>query len=86
MALDLATVARRILAAHPQELPMKLHIESMTCGGCARSVTATVKDIDPAATVDIDLPTKTVQIQSAQPLARFTQALDEAGFPPQVEG
>ena len=65
---------------------MKLHIESMTCGGCARSVTATVKEIDPAAVIEIDVPSKTVQIQSAQPLERFTQALDEAGFPPQVEG
>ncbi len=64
---------------------MKLHIESMTCGGCARSVTATVKAIDPAAVVEIDVPAKTVQIQSSQPLERFTQALDEAGFPPQVQ-
>ncbi|MGE8279749.1 MAG: heavy-metal-associated domain-containing protein [Stenotrophomonas sp.] len=62
---------------------MKLHIESMTCGGCARSVTATVKDVDPAATVEIDLPTKTVQIQSSQAPEAFTKALDEAGFPPQ---
>ena len=62
---------------------MKLHIEGMTCGGCARSVTATVKDVDPAATVEIDLPSKTVQIQSSQPLESFTKALEEAGFPAQ---
>jgi len=60
---------------------MKLHIENMTCGGCARSVTATVKDVDPAATVEIDLPGKRVRIESAQPAERFTQALDDAGFP-----
>ncbi len=60
---------------------MKLHIESMTCGGCARSVTATVKDVDPAATVAIDLASKEVKIESSQPVEKFTKALDEAGFP-----
>ncbi|WP_313274671.1 heavy-metal-associated domain-containing protein [Stenotrophomonas sp.] len=60
---------------------MKLHIESMTCGGCARSVTATVKDVDPAATVDIDLASKEVKIESSQPVEKFTKALDEACFP-----
>ena len=31
---------------------MKLLIENMTCGGCARGVTATIQDIDPNAKVD----------------------------------
>lgn len=60
---------------------MNLHIDTMTCGGCARSVTAAIKDVDPAATVEIDLPARRVRIESAQPAARFTRALDEAGFP-----
>ena len=64
---------------------MNLHIENMTCGGCARSVTAAIKDVDPAATVTIDLASKRVHIESAQPAERFTAALDDAGFPPQVE-
>ena len=62
---------------------MKLHIESMTCGGCARSVTATIKDVDPAATVDIDLPGRNVKIESSQPVESFTKVLAEAGFPAQ---
>ena len=60
---------------------MKLHIEGMTCGGCARSVTAAVKDVDPAATVDIDLPGRNVKIESSLPVESFTKALEEAGFP-----
>lgn len=64
---------------------MKLHIDSMTCGGCARSVTAAIKDVDPAATVQIDVPAKRVQIQSSQPRERFITALEEAGFPPQPQ-
>ncbi len=62
---------------------MQLLIENMTCGGCARSVTATIKDVDADATIDIDLPSKRVRIESTQPAERFTQALDEAGFPAQ---
>lgn len=61
---------------------MKLHIESMTCGGCARSVTAALKAVDPDATVEIDLPGKNVKIESSQPVESFTKALEEAGFPP----
>lgn len=64
---------------------MNLHIENMTCGGCARSVTATVKEVDPAAAIEIDLSARRVRIESAQPAERFTSALDEAGFPPQLE-
>jgi len=60
---------------------MKLHIESMTCGGCARSVTAAIKDVDPAATVDIDLPGRNVKIESSQPVENFTKALEDVGFP-----
>ncbi|MCL7714554.1 heavy-metal-associated domain-containing protein [Stenotrophomonas mori] len=60
---------------------MKLHIDGMTCGGCARSVTATIKDVDAAASVEIELPTKQVNITSTLPVERFTRALDEAGFP-----
>ncbi len=62
---------------------MQLHIENMTCGGCACSVTATIKEVDAGAAVEIDLPAKRVRIESAQPAERFTQALDEAGFPAQ---
>ncbi|WP_282272742.1 heavy-metal-associated domain-containing protein [Stenotrophomonas sp. PS02298] len=60
---------------------MKLHIESMTCGGCARSVTAAIKDVDPAATVDIDLPGRNVKIESSQPVESLTKALEDVGFP-----
>lgn len=62
---------------------MQLHIENMTCRGCARSVTATIREVDADATVEIDLPGKIVKIESAQSAERFTQALDEAGFPAQ---
>lgn len=60
---------------------MKFQIDSMTCGGCARSVTATIKDIDASATVDIDLTSKIVTVNSAQTAQAFASALDAVGFP-----
>ncbi len=45
---------------------MKLLIENMTCGGCARGVTATIQDVDPNAKVDVDLATKIVTVESSE--------------------
>lgn len=61
---------------------MKFEIANMTCGGCARSVTATIKDLDPNAQVDIDVATKLVNVQSSATLEQLTKALTEDGFPP----
>ncbi|ENW96393.1 heavy-metal-associated domain-containing protein [Acinetobacter sp. NIPH 298] len=64
---------------------MKLLIENMTCGGCARGVTATIQDIDPNAKVDIDLATKLVSVETTESLDKITVALAEDGFPAQVQ-
>ena len=59
---------------------MKFKIENMTCGGCARSVTATVKDVDANAVVNIDIASKIVELDTAQ-LDAVLKALDDDGFP-----
>ncbi len=64
---------------------MKLFIENMTCGGCARGVTATIQDIDPNAKVDVDLATKIVTVESSESVDKITEALEEDGFPAQVQ-
>ena len=33
----------------PKELPMRFHIENMTCGGCARGVTKAIQSVDAEA-------------------------------------
>lgn len=63
---------------------MKLRIENMTCGGCARSVTATVKDADVSATVEIDVATKLVEISNVANEQKILDALAEDGFPAEV--
>ena len=57
-------------------------LPSMTCGHCVRTVTETVQRVDAAATVQIDLPSHQVHIESAQPAAAFMAALTEEGYPP----
>lgn len=57
-------------------------LPTMTCGHCVRSVTNTVQRIDPAATLEIDLPSHQVRIGSAQPATVFAAALAEEGYLP----
>ncbi|EMF60431.1 heavy-metal-associated domain-containing protein [Stenotrophomonas maltophilia] len=37
---------------------MEFHVDGMTCGGCARSVTRAIQQIDPNASVVADPPTR----------------------------
>jgi len=57
----------------------------MTCGGCARGVTATIQDVDPNAKVDVDLATKIVTVESSESIDKITEALEEDGFPAKVQ-
>lgn len=61
---------------------MQFHIDAMTCGGCARSVTKTIQNVDPDAKVTIDLDTHSVQVESSASQEQLVSALREAGFPP----
>lgn len=64
---------------------MQFRIEDMTCGGCARSVTAAIRALDPAAVVEADPPARRVTVQTAAPQAAIMAALAEAGFPAVAE-
>lgn len=59
-----------------------LHIPSMHCGGCARGVTAAIRQVDAAAEVTPDLQGRNVAVQTSAPEARLRDALTEAGFAP----
>lgn len=60
---------------------IELTLPDMTCGHCVKSVTATVQKIDPAAQLQVDLPTHQVRIESQQPADTFKAALAEEGYP-----
>ncbi|AXY57610.1 copper chaperone [Acinetobacter chinensis] len=64
---------------------MKLYVENMTCGGCARGVTASLKELDENATVNIDIPNKLVDIETQQDTAAVVAALAEDGWKAQLK-
>lgn len=64
---------------------MKLLIENMTCGGCARGVTASIQDVDPNAKVDVDLSTKMVTVETSADEQSILNALAEDDFPAKVQ-
>lgn len=61
---------------------MQFHIETMTCGGCARGVTKAIQGVDAAATVTADPPNRRVEVTTTAPREQIVAALTEAGFAP----
>ena len=64
---------------------MKVLIENMTCGGCARGVTSAIQEVDPSAKVDVDLSTKIVTIKTTESIDKITSGLADNGFPAKVQ-
>ena len=61
---------------------IQFSIPQMSCGHCARAVTEAVKEVDPQATVDVDLASKKVNVESQAQRERLIEALTEAGYAP----
>ena len=61
---------------------MQFHIETMTCGGCARSVTKAIQSVDPGAEVTADPGSHKVDVISSAPRERLVAALTEVGYAP----
>jgi copper chaperone len=64
---------------------IELTLPTMTCGHCIKTVTRTVQQLDPAATVEIDLPTHRVRIGSQRDPQAFRAALAEEGYAAQPQ-
>jgi copper chaperone len=64
----------------PERTMIELTLPTMTCGHCVKTVTQTVKQLDAAAQVDIDLEQHRVRIESALPAEPFKKALAEEGY------
>jgi copper chaperone len=59
---------------------MQFHIETMTCGGCARGVAKVIRSVDPAAEVKADPATHTVDVTTTATRVRLAAVLADAGF------
>ena len=61
---------------------IEFQIPAMSCGHCVQAVTEAVKTADPAAEVNIDLPSKTVRVQTTADRQALVEQLSEAGYTP----
>lgn len=60
-------------------------VSDMTCSHCVATVEKAVKSVDAAAKVDIDLGSLAVKIESDEPVERFAQAIEGAGYTGQLQ-
>ncbi len=58
----------------------ELKVDGMTCGGCATSVKRALQALDATANVDVDLPGKTVRVDTTLQLDAVKSAIEEAGY------
>jgi copper chaperone len=61
---------------------IEMTLPTMTCGHCVATVTRTVQNVDPAAKVEIDLPTHRLRIASDREAQDFAAALTDEGYEP----
>ncbi len=57
-------------------------VPAMHCGGCAKTITRIVGELDAKAKVDIDLDSKRVSVETTQSREAVAARLVEAGFEP----
>ena len=56
------------------------NVQGMTCGHCERSVTNTIKQLDPQAEVRIDRPQNLVEVDSTASREKIAAAIREEGY------
>jgi copper chaperone len=61
---------------------MKFHVPEMSCGHCTAAITREIKKLDPAAKVETDLASRTVDVDTAQPTSAVMDAIKAAGYEP----
>ena len=59
---------------------LRFKVANMSCGGCARAVTAALRSVDPAAEIAVDLDRREVAVESTAKAEGFAGALRKAGF------
>lgn len=58
----------------------ELKVDGMTCGGCAASVKRALQALDANAQVEVDLPGKTVKVDTSAQLDAVKSAVEDAGY------
>ena len=60
----------------------EFHLPDMTCGHCASKVSVTLKLVDPACEIQVDLPRRMLSVKSGKDRDTLVDALTDAGYPP----
>jgi len=63
-------------------MSIEFQVADMTCGHCAKTITAAVNQAAPGATVTIDLPTHRVTVTGADDADGIEDAIRDAGYQP----
>jgi len=63
---------------------LQLRVKDMTCQHCVKTITKAVTAIDAEASLEADVDTKLVRIDSERPVAELMRVLDAAGYPATV--
>jgi copper chaperone len=58
----------------------RFQVEDMSCGHCEKTIREALREALPGATVAIDLPGHTVEVEG--PAAKVEEAIREAGYTP----
>ncbi|MFN3862313.1 MAG: heavy-metal-associated domain-containing protein [Roseateles sp.] len=61
------------------------NLPDMSCGHCVAAVTQALQAADAQARVQVDLATRTAQVDSTLARETLARALSEAGYPPLPE-
>ncbi len=61
---------------------LELTLPTMTCGHCVSVVTKAIKQADPQASVEIDLASHRVRVETAEDRETIESAVTEAGYAP----
>ncbi|MEG4071579.1 heavy-metal-associated domain-containing protein [Microcoleus sp. Pol14C2] len=62
-------------------MTLQLQVPKMACSACATTIAKAVQAIDSASTVEADLKTKLVTIQTAKSESEVRKAIASAGYP-----
>ena len=58
-----------------------LHVDGMNCGHCVKTITNAVRQLDRNASIDIDIPAKTVRIVTVNAEAgAIVEVIAKAGY------
>jgi copper chaperone len=60
----------------------EFHLPDMTCGHCVSKVSVTLKLVDPACDIEVDLARHRVSVNSSEDRDTMREALADAGYPP----